>query len=183
MDTVFVFLAEGFEEIEGLTVVDLLRRADLDVCMAAVTPEEYITGSHGITVKADIQLDGVQLDQAAMLVLPGGMPGTVNLGKNEKLMNLLKDANDRKIPIGAICAAPRILGILGFLDGKQTVCYPGNEEYLKGAEILKVPVITDENITSARGAGTAIDFSLELITRLKGKEKADQIAASILYEK
>jgi len=183
MNKVFVFLAEGFEEIEALTAVDLLRRADLNVRMAAVSPGEFITGAHGIVIRPDMYLEAVRLEDAVMLVLPGGNPGTMNLNKSEQLLDLLKTADSQKIPIGAICAAPRILGELGILEGKQAVCYPGNEEWLKGAEVLKVPVVTDGHITTGRGMGTAIDFSLELITRLKGKEEAKRIAASIIYEK
>lgn len=181
MSRVFVFLADGFEEIEGLTVVDLLRRAEAEVVTVSINKTEHVCGSHGIEVKADTVFEQADFTGADMLVLPGGMPGTKHLGAHEGLTALLKETNERGGGIAAICAAPSVLGDLGFLAGKKAVCYPGFEERLSGAEVLYVPAMTDGNITTSRGMGTAIDFSLELIARLFGAEKAENLAKAIVY--
>ncbi len=181
MKNVFVFFAEGFEEIEALTVVDLLRRAEIPVKMTGIAGEGDVTGSHGIRVGMDTSVDEVRLEDTEMLVLPGGMPGTRYLGGCEELTSLLKEADKEQIRIGAICAAPSVLGDLGLLEGRKAVCYPGFEERLTGAKVLKEEVVTDGHITTSRGLGTAIPFALELITGLKGKEVAERIAASVIY--
>lgn len=181
MKNVYVFFAEGFEEIEALTVVDLLRRADVPVKMTGIAGKGSVTGSHGIVVGMDGSVEEVSLDETEMLVLPGGMPGTRYLGACETLVSLLKEADERKIRIGAICAAPSILGDLGFLNGRKAVCYPGFEERLTGAEVLTEQAVTDGHITTSRGLGTAIPFALEILALLKGKAEADRIAASVIY--
>ncbi len=183
MSKVFVFLADGFEEIEGLTVVDLLRRAEADVVMVSVNGTEHVCGSHGIEIKADAVFEKTDFSEADLLVLPGGMPGTKHLGAHEGLTALLKETDKKGGGIAAICAAPSVLGDLGLLSGKKAVCYPGFEERLAGAEVLTVPAVTDGNITTSRGMGTAIEFSLELIKRLYGAQKADQLAEGIIYKK
>lgn len=183
MSTVYVFFAEGFEEIEGLTVVDLLRRAEVEVKMIGVTSETEVTGSHGISVKMDAALADVSLETATALVLPGGMPGTKNLGKSEQVNTFLKEADQKGILIGAICAAPSVLGDLGLLKGKRAVCYPGFEDRLKGAEIVCDEVVEDGNIITSRGMGTAISFGLALIAGLKDETKANEIADAIIYQK
>ena len=181
MKNVYVFFAEGFEEIEALSVIDLLRRADIAVKMTGIAGKESVTGSHGICVGMDASIDEVSLENTEMLVLPGGMPGTKYLGACEALLSLLKAADAQKIRIGAICAAPSVLGDLGFLNGRKAVCYPGFEERLSGAEVLTEQAVTDGHITTSRGLGTAIPFALEIISLLKGKEEADKIAASVIY--
>jgi len=181
MKNVYVFFAEGFEEIEALTVVDLLRRADVPVKMTGIAGKGSATGSHGICVGMDASIEEVSLEETEMLILPGGMPGTKYLGACETLVSLLKEADARKIRIGAICAAPSILGDLGFLNGRKAVCYPGFEERLTGAEVLTEQAVTDGHITTSRGMGTAIPFALEILTHLKGKREADRIAASVIY--
>ncbi|MDE6907833.1 MAG: DJ-1/PfpI family protein [Lachnospiraceae bacterium] len=183
MKNVYVFLAEGFEEIEALTVVDLLRRAELSVKMAGISGAGRVTGSHGICVEADISIDEVSLEETAMLVLPGGMPGTKHLGACEKLTALLKKADEQKIRIGAICAAPSVLGDLGLLNGKKAVCYPGFEERLAGAEVLREPVVTDGHITTGRGMGAAIPFGLEMISCLKSEEESGRIGEAIIFRR
>lgn len=182
MSRVYVFLANGFEEIEGLTVVDMLRRAGTDVVTVSVSEEKKIEGSHKIRVEADRLFSEEDFSDADMLVLPGGMPGTIHLLEHEGLAKVLRAANEEKTGIAAICAAPRVLGSLGVLKGRRAVCYPGVEEHLLGADVCTDNVVTDGHITTSRGMGTAIDFSLELITRLFGREKADQMAKSIVYE-
>ena len=175
MSRVGIFLADGFEEIEGLTVVDILRRAGIDISMISINGKKKVTGAHGIALDTDEQCDPDKLD---MLVLPGGMPGTTNLAACEKLTEALKKADQEKRGIAAICAAPSVLGDLGFLKGKKAVCYPGFESRLTGAEVL---VVTDGHITTSRGMGTAIAFALELTKRLKDEETAKQVGRSIIY--
>ena len=163
-------------------MVDLLRRAELSVKMTGIAGKGSVTGSHGICVGMDASIDEVSLEQAQMLVLPGGMPGTKYLGACEALTSLLKQADEQKIRIGAICAAPSVLGDLGLLNGRKAVCYPGFEGRLTGAEVLEEQAVTDGHITTSRGLGTAIPFALEIITLLKGKEEAEKIAASVIYQ-
>ncbi|MDY3917465.1 MAG: DJ-1 family glyoxalase III [Candidatus Limivivens sp.] len=182
MTEIYVFFADGFEEIEGLTVVDLLRRASQKVRMVSINDSLRVTGAHGISIEADLKLDQVSEKPGDFLVLPGGMPGTRNLGACRELTEKLVHAAEKAIHVAAICAAPSVLGDLGLLKGKQAVCYPGFEERLTGAKVLEVPVVTDGNVTTSRGMGTAIPFGLELIRLLSGKEEADRIGCSILYQ-
>lgn len=181
MSRVGIFLADGFEEIEGLTVVDILRRAGIDISMISINGKKKVTGAHGIALDMDEDIVQCDPDKLDMLVLPGGMPGTTNLAACEKLTEALKKADQEKRGIAAICAAPSVLGDLGFLKGKKAVCYPGFESRLTGAEVLAVPVVTDGHITTSRGMGTAIEFALELTKRLKDEETAKQVGRSILY--
>ncbi len=179
---VYVFLADGFEEIEALTPVDLLRRAEVDVETVSIySGRKNVTGARNIGVVADITIDDVSLDKADMLVLPGGMPGTVNLLECDALMDLVMSFDAEGKRIAAICAAPaRILGSKGILKGKDATCYPGLEDMMEGATPVIKTVVTDKNITTSRGLGTAVDFACELIALLRGKEKADQIRASVV---
>lgn len=181
MSRVGIFLADGFEEIEGLTVVDILRRAGIDISMISINGKKKVTGAHGIALDMDEDIVQCDPDKLDTLVLPGGMPGTTNLAACEKLTEALKKADQEKRGIAAICAAPSVLGDLGFLKGKKAVCYPGFESRLTGAEVLAVPVVTDGHITTSRGMGTAIAFALELTKRLKDEETAKQVGRSILY--
>lgn len=180
-ERVYIFLADGFEEIEGLTVVDLLRRAGIDTVTVSVMGRREITGSHRIVVLADELIENVTPDKTDMLVLPGGMPGTLHLGACESLVGFLKAADERKSMMAAICAAPTLFGKLGFLEGKKAICYPGMEDELIGAAVTIEPVVTDGHITTSRGLGTAIPFALRLIALILGQEKADTIAESIVY--
>lgn len=179
---VYVFLADGFEEIEALTPVDLLRRAGVEVKTVSIYPDrKNVTGARAIEVKADITIDGVDTGMADIIVLPGGMPGTVNLLECRELMDMVDEQNRQKKRIAAICAAPaRILGSKGLLKGKKATCYPGLENMMDGATHVIKTVVTDENITTSRGLGTALDFACELITLLCGKEKSDEIRVSVV---
>ena len=181
MSRLSIFLADGFEEMEGLTVVDMLRRAGVDVTIVSVTGSLSVTGSHQICVQADRLFEDCSFEDADMLVLPGGMPGTKNLGAHEGLTSLLRKANEKGTGIAAICAAPSVLGDLGLLNGKNAVCYPGFEERLTGASVQYVPAVTDGNVTTSRGMGTAIPFSLELITRMVSADKAEELAKGIIF--
>lgn len=182
MAKVYLFLAEGFEEIEGLTVVDLLRRAGIDITMVSISGDRKVTGSHQITTIADALFEEVDYSDADMLVLPGGMPGTLHLQEHEGLDGLLRDFAVRNKSIAAICAAPRVLGSKGLLEGKKATCYPGHEDQLLGAYVMNTAVVQDGNITTSKGMGTSIDFSLSLISMLRGAEEAKRIAQSIQYE-
>ena len=176
-----VFLADGFEEIEGLTVVDLLRRAEVEVTTVSITKDKVIHGAHQIDVVADVLFEEMSYEDQDMLVLPGGMPGTIHLGEHAGLKELLEEFYAKEKYIGAICAAPSVLGRYGFLNGRRATAYPGFEEKLLGAECVKEPVVVSDFMITSRGMGTAIDFALALIEKLEGKEKADQIGKSIIY--
>lgn len=182
MAKVYIFLAEGYEEIEGLTVVDLLRRANIDISMVSVTGNIYVTGSHQIASQADVLFENVDYSDADMLVLPGGMPGTKHLLEHKGLDLLLKQFHEKGKPLAAICAAPRVLGLKGILKGKNATCYPGNEDALLGAHVINASVVVDGNITTSKGMGTAIDFSLSLINTLVGVNEASKIAQAIQYQ-
>ena len=181
MANVYVFTADGFEEIEGLTVVDLMRRAGAQVQMVSISDGLAVKGSHGIEIKADTFFEDVDFGQADLLVLPGGMPGTLHLGEHQGLTKLLTETVAQGKREAAICAAPSVLGGLGLLKGKRAVCYPGFEDKLTGAQVGTEEVVTDGNITTSRGLGTAIPFALELISLLFGQEKAEEIGASVIY--
>ena len=176
---VAVLLADGFEEIEALTPVDMLRRADIKTVTASVGTDTTVRGAHGITVTADTLADGLVGSDIDMLVLPGGMPGALNLDASRTVDRLIREVCDGGGRLAAICAAPLILGRRGLLDGKRAVCYPGFEGELVGAEILDAPVVTDGLITTAKGMGAALAFAKELVALLSSKEKADTLAKGI----
>ena len=179
---VYVFLAEGFEEIEALTPVDLLRRAGIEVLTVSICPDSpNVKGARGIEVVADTSIDRIAPVAEDMLVLPGGMPGTVNLLECGVLMDMVDDHNAAGGRIAAICAAPaKILGAKGLVKGRKATCYPGLENLLDGATPVIETAGTDGNITTSRGLGTAVDFACELITLLLGKEKSDAIRSSVV---
>jgi len=176
-----VLLADGFEEIEALTPVDILRRVGLDVKTVGITSKVAV-GSHGISVLCDLTPDEVKLDEVTTVIFPGGMPGSLNLDASEfsdRIIDAVKNNGGR---IAAICAAPLVLGRRGLLDGRNATCYPGFENELLGANATGKSVVTDGNITTAKGMGVALEFSLELVSLLLGKEKADEIAKSVMKE-
>ena len=177
-----VFFANGYEEIEALTVVDLTKRAGIETWMVSVTDEKTVTGSHGITVSMDKTLKEVDFGEVDMIVLPGGMPGTLNLEACEALMEQVKEFDKNGKNISAICAAPTIFGHLGLLKGKKACCYPGMEEDLVGAEVSYDSVAVADHIITSRGMGTAIDFGLQIIARFKGQVAADEMAEKIVYK-
>lgn len=181
MRQVSVFLADGFEEIEGLTVVDILRRAGLQVDTVSVTGDKTIHGSHQIDVQADFLFEEMDFSQTDMLVLPGGMPGTVHLKEHKGLRGLLEAHHEQGQYIAAICAAPSIFGELGFLKGRRACCYPSFEEKLEGAEVVQDKVCVDGHVITSRGMGTAIPFALQLTSLLCGEEKAQEIGRSIIF--
>ena len=186
MSRIAVFLAEGFEEIEALTVVDLCRRAGLEVMMAAVTKEDedtcIVTGSHGISVKADVALKQVDFDGLHMLVLPGGMPGTRNLEACAPLMEKLDAFYKAGRCIAAICAAPSIFGHRGYLEGRNACACRGFEKDLTGAKVSTNQVEVSDHVTTSRGLGTAIPFALAIVERFCGKDKERELAKSVVYQ-
>lgn len=180
MAKVHIFLTDGFEEIEGLMVVDLLRRAGITINMVSVTDSLYITGSHGIQVKADILFDDIN-ENVDMLILPGG-PGTKNLGGHKGLVKLLLRYNLENKMIAAICAAPGVLGQNGILKDKKATCFPGHEAELKGAVYSNEKVACDKNIITSKGLGTALDFALAIIEHFDGADAANNIQKSVQYK-
>ena len=178
---VYILLAPGFEEAEALVPADLLRRAKIETALVSVTGES-VPGSHGITVTADTDLDGVDLSGADMVVLPGGGPGFKNLGKEPRVEELVRSAAEKGLWVAAICAAPTLLGKWGLLTGKEAVCYPGMEEGLAGARVrASSGVVTDGRIITGRAAGSAFDFGLALIEALEGEGAAQQVRNGIYY--
>lgn len=178
---VYVFLAKGFEELEALAPVDVLRRAGVTVKTVGVTGKR-VSGSHGISVNCDIAIDDAVFDELDGIILPGGMPGTTNLEENEIVNKFIDYAWENEKVIGAICAAPMILGRKGLLRGKNAVCYTGFEKELTGAHILDRPAVRDGNIVTGWGAGGAMDFALlYLETISENEELAKKTARSMRY--
>lgn len=177
---IYMFLADGFEEIEALCPLDILRRAGLDVTTVGVGGKDMIRGAHGICVQADIP-DVMYRDAAPdMVILPGGMPGSTNLDESKTVDAALKVAAKKGAYLCAICAAPLVLGKRGYLEGKRAVCYPGFENYLTGATVSESEgVVRDGNIITAKGMGVAFDFGLELVRILKDDEAAEKIKAAV----
>ncbi len=182
MKKVYIFLADGFEEIEGLTVVDLLRRAGIEAVTVSIKEDKMVTGAHGISVMADFLFEEIKGTMADMAVLPGGMPGTTNLLACEPLMDMILGLHSAGAYVAAICAAPSILAEIGLLEGKKATSYPGFEEKMTMAEYVYEPVVQDGQVITSRGMGTAIDFSLKLIEILEGEAKAKEISDSIIYK-
>ena len=178
---VYILLAPGFEEAEALVPADLLRRAGVEAALAALEGE-LVPGGHGITVKADLALDQVDLDRAEMIVLPGGGVGVKNLGADPRVEELVREAVRRDIWVATICAAPTLLGRWGLLEGKRAICYPGMEGQLAGARVQPSPgVVADGKTITGRAAGSAFDFGVALIEALSGSKAAGQVAESIAY--
>ncbi|HBE85302.1 MAG TPA: DJ-1 family protein [Lachnoclostridium sp.] len=182
MGKVFAFFADGSEEVELLAVVDILKRGGQEVTLVSVTGKRDVVSAHQINIQADYEFSEVDCKDADVLFLPGGMPGTRNLGAHEGLLNSLKKAHKENRRIAAICAAPSILGRLGILEGKRATCFPGFEPELKGALYTKQGVVTDGNITTARGLGYALDMGIELLGLLTDKDHARQIKEAIQYD-
>ncbi len=175
---IYMFLANGFEEVEALMPLDLMRRAGLNVTTVGVGGE-YITGSHNITVKVDITAEAFSDNSPECVILPGGMPGTTNLDASSAVHTAIESAVNNGSLICAICAAPMILGKLGLLRGKSATCFPGFEGYLEGANVGG-RVVRDGNIITAVGMGAALEFGLEIVGSFKGKDAADKLAAAVL---
>lgn len=176
-----VFMADGCEEIEALTVVDICRRAGIEVAMISITGEKVVKGAHGINFETDIPAEFMDFEMLDGVVLPGGMPGTLNLGANKYVLQTIVDFNCKEKLVSAICAAPSVLGEAGLLKGKKATSYPGFEDKLIGADVVLAPVAIDGNIITSRGMGTAIPFALALVEYLLDKETADKLGEGIIY--
>ena len=179
MKSVAVFLASGFEEIEAVTVIDVLRRADLHVTVAGLQ-EGLITGSHDITVKPDVTLDAIRADAFDMVVLPGGLPGTIHLREDPRVLDFLKKMQEAGKYTCAICAAPIVLKAADVTGGKAVTSHPVVQEELKGLDYREDRVVKDGTMVTSRGPGTALEFSLELVRILAGPEKAAELSAMML---
>lgn len=186
MNESFLFLADGFEEIEALTAVDVLRRAGMSVKTVSITSALQVKGAHGITVTADVLFDNTLFTNAEWLILPGGMPGATNLYDYVQLHGLLRrQAESKKGKIAAICAAPAVvLGQLGLLTGHKATCYPGFEKLLTGATFVNAPVVVDGKFILGNGPANALDWSLTIVREARGVNAATQVAnGMLLYEK
>ncbi|MBO4339216.1 MAG: DJ-1/PfpI family protein [Clostridia bacterium] len=176
---VYVFLAEGFEIVEALAVVDVLRRAKIETATVGIGGKA-VKSSNGITVTCDKEENEIGLmDDIEAIVLPGGMPGTINLDNSATVHSFLEFADEKKLLIAAICAAPSVLGKKGFLKDKKATCFPGFEEYLYGADYTGGFVEKDSNIITAKGMGVAVDFGLEIVSYLRDKQLSESIRKSI----
>lgn len=182
MAKVAIFLATGFEEIEALAVVDLLRRVQVDIDMVSITGEKRAIGSHNIIVETDKIINQLNFSEYDMLILPGGMPGTLNLEANEILMTQVDAFYAQDKLLAAICAAPSIFGHKGMLKGRKACCYPGFEKDLDGAEVSAEPVCMDGKIITSRGMGCAVSFGLKIVEVLLGEAVSKDLAEKIICE-
>lgn len=182
MNSAFVFFADGFEEIEALTVVDILRRADIPVTTVSIKENNQVEGTHRVSVLTDTTIARADLQNAACLILPGGMPGAANLMACDSLREAIRRQHEAARPIAAICAAPMILGDLGISVGRKMTCYPGFEEKLTGAQPLSNGVVRDEHIITGRGPAYAADFALEIVSMLCGNDKAKEVSSGMLLK-
>lgn len=183
MNESFLFLAEGFEELEAMTAVDVLRRAGMKVKTVSITSALQVTGAHGVTLNCDVLYDNTLFSSPEWLILPGGMPGAVNLYEFAPLQGLLKrQAESENGRIAAICAAPGVvLGQLGLLKGRKATCYPGFESYMKGAEPTGTPVTSDEKFVLGNGPANALPWALSIVKAAKGLEAVKNVAEGMLY--
>ncbi|MDD2851303.1 MAG: DJ-1/PfpI family protein [Desulfuromonadaceae bacterium] len=179
MAKVLIPLAHGFEEIEALAVVDILRRADIGVTLAGLLPGPVLS-AHNISINPDTTVDAASAGTFDVIVLPGGQPGTDNLNADPRIHELLRQfASEHKL-IGAICAAPIVLAASGLLKGKRVTCYPSYHDRLSGGIYENTPVVSDGTLITSQGAGTAISFALALVSRLVGRGTADRVAKAML---
>lgn len=180
---VLVFLAEGFEEVEALTTVDYLRRADIGVDTVSITEDKTVKGAHDIIVTADKTISDLKsVDGYNGVVIPGGMPGATNLRDNRSVIDIVKQLNEKEKLVAAICAGPIVLKEAGIINDKEITSYPGFEDQLEGCKYCEEAVVRDGNIITARGPSIAADFAIEIIRYLMGKDKIAQLKKEILYE-
>jgi 4-methyl-5(b-hydroxyethyl)-thiazole monophosphate biosynthesis len=182
MKKAVMLFAEGFEEVEALTVVDLLRRAEIGCDMASLSGTETVTGSHGIGVCMQGSLERIRAEDYDAVILPGGMPGTKNLANDERVIKLIQTFHNEGKLTAAICAAPTVLAQAKILDGRRAVCYPGMEKQLTGALEGSGSVEIDGSIITSRGVGTAISFALAIVAYFSGSQKANELAKAIVYQ-
>ncbi|WP_022850561.1 DJ-1 family glyoxalase III [Limisalsivibrio acetivorans] len=176
-----IILADGFEEIEALSVIDILRRAKIDIKTAAIR-DGYVESARGVRVIADVSIDDVKLEDYAAIILPGGQPGADNLSADQRVRDLLQRFYDADQLVCAICAAPFILADMGILDGKRATCYPAYAERLVNAKYLEDPVVEDGNVITSRGPATAPDFGFKIAERMVDRRMSDTLKKAMLYE-
>lgn len=175
-----VHLAEGFEEIEAVSIIDVLRRANIETLVVSVTGKKAVTGSHHIQITADVLFEEVDFSTIDMIVLPGGLPGANNLKNHEGLGKQILNFHKKGKPLGAICAAPLVFGNLGILKNQKATCFPGFENQLLGAEFTGADVETSGKIVTGKGAGVAIKFALKIVETLKGKTLAVELGKKMI---
>lgn len=182
MNKIGIFFADGCEEIEGLSVVDICRRADLEIQTISIMGKPQVTGSHNITFQTDTVFEEVDFETLDGVILPGGMPGTLHLKDHEGVQRIIREfAKDKKL-VAAICAAPSVLGEAGLLEGKKAVCHVGFEDKLLGAEVSFEHVMRDGNIITSRGMGTAFDFGLEIVRYFKDEAVVEDVKLHMIYQ-
>ena len=174
---VYLFLENGFEESEAITTLDYILRGGVDA--KTVASEKYVTGTHNITVEADLGFDEITTDGLEGVILPGGLPGTTNLENNPKVIEYLRFCFEKGLMIAAICAAPSVPGKLGFLKGRKATCYPSFEDNLSGAVVSDEKAVSDGNIITGKAMGAAIPFGYKIVEYLKGERAADEVMESI----
>lgn len=182
MKTIFVFLADGFEEIEAITPIDVLKRAGLNVQTVSVMEEQIVVGAHDIPVVADKMFADIHLEDAEMLLLPGGLPGATNLDAHQGLSDMIMEFASEGKALAAICAAPLVFGNRGLLQGKKATCYPGFESYLIGAEYTAALVEIDGNFITAKGPGAAMDFAFAIVEKYCGIEKVNELKSGMMIK-
>lgn len=183
MKNIALHLATGFEETEAITVIDILKRAKLNVTTVSIMGDLVVEGAHGIKVVADKLFEDINYEEFHMIILPGGMPGTTNLDNHIELKKRVIEFDLDAKWIGAICAAPSIIGKLGLLEDREATCYPGFEEKLFGAKISDKTTVVADNFITSKGLGSAIEFALIIVENLINKETADKIAENIIYKR
>ena len=181
MEAIFVFLADGFEDIEALATVDILRRGGLEVSTVSIMDDLCVTSAHGVKIEADMMFDDANMDNAAMLILPGGMPGSAHLRDYKPLQQLLLRQNEKGGYIAAICAAPMVLGNIGLLEGRRATCYPGCVGTMRGAEYTAELCTVDGNIITGEGPAAAFPFAYTLLDMLKGEGASEGLKEGMMY--
>ena len=177
---VMIFIAEGFEELEAITIIDLLRRVSVNVDIVSLESDLKVRSAHDVYVVCDKLFGDINNFDVDMIILPGGALGVANIKKHDGLSKVIKDFNNQNKLVAAICAAPTALGQLGILEGKNATCYPGCESELTNADIVDERVVIDGNIITSKGPGTAIDFSLKLVEILLNKEISNELKKDLL---
>lgn len=181
MKPVYLFLAEGSEEVEALTVVDILRRAEVPVYTVSVTGNKVVKLSHGVKVEADLLIEDADLHEAQLLVLPGGLPGSYHLADHQGLAEAIREHHAAGKPLAAICAAPLVYGRMGLLRGHKATCYPGMEQELEGAKCTGALVVKDGLFITGKGPAASFEFAYTLAEMTAGKDKTDALRAGMLY--
>lgn len=182
MAKVYEFLATGFEDIEALIPLDIMRRAGVDFKTVSITGDLYVESAHGVSIKADMFIEDADMSDADLIMLPGGLPGATNLNAHNGVKKAIIEQNARGKMIGAICAAPMVLGGIGLLQGRRATCYPGFEKYLEGAEYTHELCTVDGNITTGEGPAAALPYAYTLLAALTDRQTADQVAEGMMYK-